>query len=499
MPRVTAAALVAAIALASPGSTAAAQARGFDPLRLLEEHRIKRGQYGGSYVVAPATEARLNWYFANLGLRAFVRDIAPNVRAYLDLYIANLQPDRTVRDVILVSDQPVLFQDSDSDDSYAATFISLAVTYARVSGDRAWFIANLPVIRDVAARNLIHNRSPRGLTYNYQDPTKGRVAYLQDNTEVYRALADLAAYLASIGNNAEARTYATEAATTLRGIQTLFDASTSTWRWAADSDVPLSTTACYPDAVSQVFPEAFGVPVPAAWRAAGYAHLNRYQSAWPTSMCPDYPWVLLGYVAAIRGDTQRARAKLSHIERLAAEPANRGLITINELGWYRLTQEALRAVSTEGRAKALADGHYQIRSATAPLCMDLRSQDNRRVQITHCKAAELRQSFYLGRRDAHGFYLIHAVGGGQGRDAKYVVDRSASRGREVWALGLNSRDDALFRWAVKRNADGTYTVVNRQTSLCMDARDQDLRPGGVIQTYVCNGSRNQRWFMTRLD
>jgi hypothetical protein len=217
------------------------------------------------------------------------------------------------------------------------------VAYAQTSGDWRWFASNLPVIEDVAARNLIQNRNANGLTYTFQDPSEPRVAYLEDNSEVYAAFVDLADYLASTGDTAGARTYRTQAAKTLRGIKTLFNPSDSTW-WTADPHPPLGTT-CYPDAVSQIFPEAHGVPVPGRWRAAGYKYLNLSDRHWPTSLCGGFPWAMLGYVAVVRHDTRRAQAKLAHIQQIAADltPEHRAQLAIHELGWYRRTQEALGA------------------------------------------------------------------------------------------------------------------------------------------------------------
>jgi hypothetical protein len=51
------------------------------------------------------------------------------------------------------------------------------------------------------------------------------------------------------------------------------------------------------------------------------------------------PWAILGYVAALRGETPLAVAKTRSIEQLFA--SNRSLVTINELGFYLRTQSVL--------------------------------------------------------------------------------------------------------------------------------------------------------------
>ncbi|MGN6167106.1 MAG: hypothetical protein ACTHQQ_02910, partial [Solirubrobacteraceae bacterium] len=124
---------VAAYLLGSVPSLVA-QGVTLDPLRLVREDRIPEGPYRGGFLVAP--NGKLNWYFANLGLRAFIRDMPTDVRTYLDLYIAHLRPDATIQDVIFAGsdwDHPQLL-DSDSDDSYAASFLSLAIAYTRQTG-----------------------------------------------------------------------------------------------------------------------------------------------------------------------------------------------------------------------------------------------------------------------------------------------------------------------------------------------------------------------------
>src|SRR5205085_11420182 len=60
----------------------------WDPLPELTKSRITGGKFAGGYLAAPA-DARLNWYFDNLGLLGFVDRIPAEVKQYLDLYLAN--------------------------------------------------------------------------------------------------------------------------------------------------------------------------------------------------------------------------------------------------------------------------------------------------------------------------------------------------------------------------------------------------------------------------
>ena len=312
-------------------------AANFDPAAFLQQDLITSGPYAGAYIVAPA--GQLNWYFANVGLRGFVQQFPAQIKAYLNIYLANMRADYTIQDV----DDPLAaapqLVEPDSNNSYAATFISLAVAYVRASNDTAWFSANFPQVRVMAEYNLIRNRYANGLTYPFQNKSTYDEALLEDNCEVYAALSDLASYLQANGDPTDATYYQTEASDTLVGIETLFNRRANSW-YVSYPQVAL-TTACYPDMVSQVFAQAQGVPVPASWQAAGYAYLNAHELNWPTTLCGGFPWALLGYVAALRGDTVRAEKQIAFIRSLAQNPQERGTLSINELGWYARTQVVL--------------------------------------------------------------------------------------------------------------------------------------------------------------
>lgn len=57
---------------------------------------------------------------------------------------------------------------SDSDEAYAATFLSLAVRYVRASGNWAWWEANKARIKEVAYRNLAVPTKRNGLISVFQ-------------------------------------------------------------------------------------------------------------------------------------------------------------------------------------------------------------------------------------------------------------------------------------------------------------------------------------------
>jgi hypothetical protein len=87
---------------------------------------------------------------------------------------------------------------SDSDDSYAATFLSLASRYVTISGNNSWLQANLQKLKDISYSNLARSMKPSGLTTVFQhSQNTTNASYLMDNCEGYRGLRDFAQLLRS--------------------------------------------------------------------------------------------------------------------------------------------------------------------------------------------------------------------------------------------------------------------------------------------------------------
>ena len=114
----------------------------------------------------------------------------------------------------------------------------------------------------------------------------------------------------------------------LLGIGSLFDAGTARWRAADVATAP----GFYPELVCQVYPEALAVPVAQAWKDAGYARLNLLAPGWEHGGYDYFPWMMLGAVAAGRGDATRATTQQRMCDALYASDRTR--VTCNELGWY---------------------------------------------------------------------------------------------------------------------------------------------------------------------
>ena len=68
-------------------------------------------------------------------------------------------------------------------------------------------------------------------------------------------------------------------------------------------------------------------------------YLNAQSPQWEDGRYDPYPWAILGYTAAMRGLRAQATTQQASIEKLFT--ANRGLVTINELGFYQRTKSVL--------------------------------------------------------------------------------------------------------------------------------------------------------------
>ncbi len=323
---------------------------GINVIAEIKALRIPTGPYAGAYELAP--NGRLNWYFTALGLLPIVQslnaaDLDVYIRSYLDLYLRNLTPASTIDDVDFpfgrANTSSFTKVPSDSDDSYAATFLSLAVRYVRASGNWAWWEANKARIKDLAYRNIALSSKRTGLTSVFQAPRSqtNSLGYLMDNCEVYRGLRDFASLLRERSELPEANYYDLMAANTATGMVGLFNVANNAFTPSDGNPVPESSF--YPGTTCQVYAQAFGVTELAPLFDRGWTFLNTRTPRWEDGHYDPYSWAILGYVAAKRGQFVQARAQLASIEKAFA--TNRSLVTINELGFYQRTKAVLAGVT----------------------------------------------------------------------------------------------------------------------------------------------------------
>jgi len=331
------------LALARKPATAPA----INAIAAIKALRITTGPLARGYLIAP--DGRLNWYFTNLGLIPIVQylnaaDLDTFIRQYMDLYLSRLQSDSTIQDVNFndASLQNITLVPSDSDNSYAATLVSLAARYLKASGNWSWWDANKTQLVAMVDANIAALQKTNGLCRVFQLSRVSPVAdygYMMNNAEDYRGLRDFAGILALRGQSTLANHYNNIASTIAQGmVISLWDSGRSGFK-TSDQDAHADSTSFYPGTTCQVFPQAFGVSELSTYFTAAYQFLNRYSPRWPNEIYDPFPWAILGYVAAKRGDTSRARTQMAATEKkYASQPA---LVTINELGFYQRTQSIL--------------------------------------------------------------------------------------------------------------------------------------------------------------
>jgi hypothetical protein len=332
--------------LAGTASSSIAQTSTLDAVVAIKTLRINTGPFAGGYLIAPA--GLLNWYFTNHGLAPIVQylnagDLDLYIRRYLDLYLQRLEPDAAIRDVVFSGGNPNAAYQlvlSDSDDSYAATLLTLAVRYLRASRNWSWWEANRATLKMIAYRNLAVTAKPNGLTSVFQAPRNQSNAfgYLMDNCEAYRGLRDFASLLRERGDISDANYYDGFADRIAAGIASyLFDTARSGFK---PSDGHLrAETSFYPGTTCQVFPQAFDVSELSSYYSKGWNYLNRFTPNWQDGRYDPYPWAILGFVAAKRKQNAVANAQMRTVEN--AFIAKRAVVTINELGFYQRTKSLL--------------------------------------------------------------------------------------------------------------------------------------------------------------
>ena len=313
--------------------------------------RIPSGPWAGGFVIAPA--GRINWYFTNLGLLPVVQllnaaDRETCIRSYLDLYLRTVRSDGTIEDVNFPSGQSTSgtyeMVPSDSDDSYAATLLSLANRYLRVSQNWSWWDANKAQLKQLAYSNLAVTAKSTGYTSVFQSPRSqtNNIGYTMDNCEAYRGLRDFASLLRDRGEADEATYYDAFATGIANGIaQAGFDAQRG--GFTTGDHTRLAEVSFYPGTTCQVFPQAFGVTELAPYFDRADQFLETYSPGWADGRYDAFPWAVLGFAAAKRGKFAQARTQMTMIEQKFVD--NRGLVTINELGFYLRTRRVVKGLA----------------------------------------------------------------------------------------------------------------------------------------------------------
>ena len=316
-----------------------------DTLGALDQLVVGSGPLRGAVLTAPF--GYVNWYFGALALLHFVDDRPDVARNFVDAYLRNVNDDATIYDAVpdyynSNSGVPTLLA-PDSHDSYAAMVVALASKVYLLTNDTAWFTGVLPKLKWLVQRNLLDSQNPAtGLVRVFQDPATPTwspgVEYLMDNCEVYYGLNAFEEALLRLGDGA---------ATVLEGAKNrlsqgmvLHAFRSNPGAWAHASQAQTVGVGFYPYSTAQVFPIVFDVPVGQDKLDAGWNYLTTTTDMWwKAGRYDDFPWLILAYAAAKRGETDLATAHLnSAFKHVRSKPQ---FFTVNELAFWHATAKLI--------------------------------------------------------------------------------------------------------------------------------------------------------------
>ena len=266
-------------------------------------------------------------YFANLGATGMLKDPAryPQVQGWMRWYINHLNwPDRwglygTTYDYTISGGHEYSTGDADSTDSYAGTFLTLAWAYYKTGDYNAQtYVRSIKSQLDAIGKVITKTQQSDGLTWAKPDYL---IKYLEDNSEAYRGLRDLASLMAALGDSTKAAYYTNAANKMQSGLMSMWIASIG--RWAVYKDwygrfIPPNMGVWYPDATSQLYPTVYGVVSPTdAHSTWTYYKFNLAWPGWPNlsfnSQDP-FPWTIVGAAAALMGDSGRINTYFSNLQ-----------------------------------------------------------------------------------------------------------------------------------------------------------------------------------------
>lgn len=208
----------------------------------------------------------------------------------------------------------------DSVDSYAATFLELAVRFAGISdSNRTWLQQYRDKISAVAGAMIktidapgntlpVGNQNDYLSIAHYGYPIK----YLMDNSEVNMGL-KAAMWLEMNGladTGADLENLLSE---NTKAIGELYNESNRNYDYAKGNESDWSVF--YPGATAQLYPCLFGVVSSLEMRSKQlYDKFNETYPEWHTGKTYDpYPWTMVAYAAAAMGDKERVDTYINHI------------------------------------------------------------------------------------------------------------------------------------------------------------------------------------------
>lgn len=327
-------------------------------------------------VMSGANAGQIIPYFSNLGVHGFAKDSTyyNNIQNYMEWYWKHVGWPLTITPSGCTTNPPsgqlygaiddftvtsngteTPMPDSpsnhhpDSTDAYAGTFLSLAYAYWQTGnanaqayiklittgaqGDRLDYIGEV-VLATLQSNNLTCARPD----YN--------IEYLEDNAEAYRGLQDLVSLYKALGVTTKANYYSAYVGPMGTAISSgpLWDKAGNefyTYTTVSGASGTVDWTQWYGiyGSVSEIFPIALGVISPTSSEAQQIwtTFQNHWRTKWInlTADSTGYPWTIVGYTAALMGDTADANAFIKNVEQKYVNTNfTGGPWSVNEAGYF---------------------------------------------------------------------------------------------------------------------------------------------------------------------
>lgn len=230
--------------------------------------------------------------------------------------------------------------DFDSQDSYAATFLTLARKYVQVvPSDISWlkrYSKQLSSIGNALYATIYY--STHHFDHLSPDNNDGlsvaklhyQAKYTMDNSEVNEGLRDMVWLERKIIAGGNPSFYRKLLKSNTAGFANLWDPAVSAY-YVYEGDVAPNWNTFYPGAECQLWPILCGVISPTSSRAiALYGTFNLHYPNWQNGDPSEAP---LSYVAALMNDTTRVNTYLLYVQHLLEEGLNTPGANVANAGW----------------------------------------------------------------------------------------------------------------------------------------------------------------------
>ncbi len=308
-------------------------------------------------------------YFSNFAAYALLEDPTGSnvkvVKNWMKWVFNHLNPDGSIYDYYVDhlsggTDLPSVdayplekIPNFDSQDSYAATFLTLVRKYAEVMpGDISWLKSHSKELKLIgkaldATINYKTHKANHFSPNNHDGLSVAKLhyqaKYTMDNSEVNEGLKDMVWLEKNLITDGDPSFYKKLLKKNDAGFANLWDPAASAY-YVYEGDVAPKWNTFYPDAECQLWPILCGVITPTSARATAIydtfnSHFKNWQNGDP-SVAP------LGYIAALMKDRTRANTYLEYVQGLLEKGLDSRLGNVADAAWIIRAAEMIRRGSS---------------------------------------------------------------------------------------------------------------------------------------------------------